>query len=264
MRWPEIGNPNDEELVKEARDRATPLISQECLKPLVADLAEKQVVMLGEASHGTQEFYEWRRYISQQLIEDHNFRFIAVEGDWPPAWLLNKYMHGEGESDARQVLRAFDRWPTWMWANTEVIKLADWMREYNSELPLDKKVGFYGLDVYSLFESISAILEQLGSISPFLAKRAKIQYGCFDPFFRDERAYARSLLEFPPGCEAEVSSVLRDLLQQRMNGAISPVSGDALFDVQQNARIVANAEQYYRTMVHGREDSWNEIGRAHV
>jgi erythromycin esterase len=207
--------------------------------------------MLGEASHGTQEFYEWRRIISRELIEKHGFRFIAVEGDWPPCWQLNEFAQGRaGELTA--VFQHFSRWPTWMWANTEIIHLARWLRTFNQGR--NPQAGFYGLDVYSLFESIDAVLSQFDRVQPFLAKRLRERYECFEPFQRNEKAYARSLLQYPEGCEQEALDNLKDLLEARLSGS---QANEALFDARQNARIVANAERYYRAMIHGTEDSWN-------
>jgi erythromycin esterase-like protein len=258
VRLREAGNPADAELVEQVALLAKPLASPFDLDPLIGQVAEKKVVLLGEASHGTHEFYEWRHEISRKLIENHGFRFIAVEGDWPPSWQLNNFVHGQGAGSVWQALSRFDRWPTWMWANAEVAKLASWMRQQNDGLSSQEKCGFYGLDVYSLFESVDAAVTGLGPVSPFLARRIKARYACFDPFRRDEKSYARSLLQFPEGCQDQVARNLSDLLQLRLSGpaGTSPF-GDAFFDAEQNARIVANAESYYRTMVHGNEDSWN-------
>lgn len=258
MRLREAGNPADELLVKQLAGLARPVDSPFALDSLVDQFAEKKVVMLGESSHGTHEFYTWRHEISRRLIENHGFRFIAVEGDWPPSWQLNRFVHGEGSGSVWQSLSRFDRWPTWMWANTEIAELATWMRERNQGLSPEEKCGFYGLDVYSLFESIDAAITELSRLDPFLSRRIKARYACFDTFRRDEKRYARSLLRFPEGCQDQVIRNLRELLERRLAGpaGTSPF-GDAYFDAEQNARIAANAENYYRTMVHGNEDSWN-------
>ncbi len=250
---------NLERAVKSASERARPLRALADLRPPIDEISAARVVMLGESSHGTQEFYEWRRLISQELIAHHGYNAIVVEGDWPPCWQLNSYVHGEGPPDARRALRAFSRWPTWMWANTEVIKLADWMRGHNEKLEASERAGFYGLDVYSLFESVSAILEQLEKVNPFLARKARARYECFDRFEGDEMAYARHLLEFPAGCEQQALLSLQELLAARLydSDARTPPFRDRLFNAEQNARIVANAERYFRAMMHGSEDSWN-------
>jgi erythromycin esterase-like protein len=145
-----------------------------------------------------------------------------------------------------------------MWANTETAELAAWMRAHNDGLSSQEKCGFYGLDVYSLFESVDSAITELSLIDPFLSRRLRARYACFDTFRRDEKKYARSLLHFPAGCQDQVTRNLQELLERRLSGPVgtSPY-GDAFFDAEQNARIVANAENYYRTMVHGNEDSWN-------
>lgn len=224
-----------------------PIKSEDDLGLLVQSLKDKRVVMLGEASHGTEEFYHLRCEISKRLIKDHGFRFIAVEGDWPDAYRLNKYIQtGEGGS-AEKVLMHNHRWPTWMWANNEIAKLAEWMK--------DNKAGFYGLDLYSLFQSIDEVVNYLDKNDPALAREVSRRYACFDPFASDEISYARSLIKYPPGCENEVLQNLQKLLTYRLK--IWAQDGDELFSSQQNARIVANAEAYYRAMLLADGSSWN-------
>ncbi len=247
---------NASRLVKTIRERALPFREASDLDPLISRVKNSKVVMLGEATHGTHEFYDWRRMISQELIAHHGFDFIAVEGDWPPCQTLNEYVaHVSPYKTARQALSAFHRWPTWMWANAETADLAEWLRQYNAAVDENKRAAFHGLDVYSLFESIEVTLDLLSKINPFLARRARKLYGCFDRFHQDERKYARSLVQMPEGCETEVAQVLSDLLNFRLDGLKDREA--ALFDARQNARIVRNAENYYRTMVLGTEDSWN-------
>lgn len=244
-----------DDLVSEALPRARAFDSAENLGPLIERIASRRIVMLGEASHGTHEFYDWRARITQELVENHGFKIIAVEGDWPPCEHLNCFIRtGEGGS-ARAALEHFHRWPTWMWANQEILELAEHLRRYNATVPAAERVGFHGLDVYSLFESIDSVLEKLERINPLLARRARSRYSCFGQFHRDERRYARSLVDYPEGCEAQVIQTLQDLLRFRIDGTQD--RQELLFDAQQNARIVRNAEDYYRTMVLGTEDSWN-------
>lgn len=241
-------------LVKTIRGKAQPFQHASDLGPLISRIKDSKVVMLGEATHGTHEFYDWRRIISQELIANHGFNFIAVEGDWPPCQSLNEYIsHGSPQGTAREALTAFQRWPTWMWANAEVAELAEWLRHHNASA--NEKVGFHGLDVYSLFESMEVVLERLHDLNPFLARRARTLYSCFERFNEDERRYARSLIQMPEGCEGEVAQVLSELLSFRLDGLSDREA--ALFDARQNARIVKNAEDYYRTMMLGTEDSWN-------
>jgi erythromycin esterase-like protein len=248
----------------------------------IADLADvmnkvkrAKVVMLGEASHGTHEYYRWRHFLSQELVEKHGFNFIAVEGDWPPSQRVNRFINLEedetGDRDhrgvnlkgpalrrrVREILRSFKRWPTWMWANLEVEQLVEWMRTWNSKLDqAEKRVGFYGLDVYSLFESIEEALTQLEQIDPKLAMKARLRYQCFDPYMDDEQEYARSLLYYPEGCREGVIKTLQELLQKRLD-SIPPGKHGAFFDAVQNARIVKNAESYYRAMIQADDKSWN-------
>lgn len=236
-----------DEIVK----RSHALSSKEDLKPLIDKIKDKKVVMLGEASHGTSEYYQWRKEISLDLIQNHGFDFIAVEGDWPACQEVNRYVQLQEDGEASQFLQSFSRWPTWMWANTDVAELIEGFREINSQL--DKKAGFYGLDVYSLFDSIDMVLVKLRAIDPELAKKAAALYECFEPFRHDEKEYARSLFRFPEGCEEEAAKVLQSLLDQKL----SSTSNDDFFDSLQNARIVQNAEKYYRAMISADDDSWN-------
>jgi erythromycin esterase-like protein len=245
---------NHQELIQTIQQRAVPLQQRLDLRALIDHIGQARIVMLGESSHGTQEFYEWRRLISQWLIAKHGFRFIAVEGDWPPCWEVDQYIHSNSKENAREILERFDRWPTWMWSNTEVIRLVEWLRTHNSITLDQEKVGFFGLDVYSLFESIDATLKQLETINPFLARKARNRYSCFDPYHRNEKAYAKSLMEFPEGCEKKVLENLQELLQIRLNGLQQE---EMLLNIVQNARVVLGAEHYYRAMIHGTEDSWN-------
>lgn len=214
---------------------------------LVQSIKDKRVVMLGESSHGTEEFYQLRSQISKRLIKDHGFKFIAVEGDWPDADRLNKYIQTGKGGSAKSVLQHNHRWPTWMWANEEIVNLAEWMR--------NNKAGFYGLDVYSLFESIDEVVNYLKRSEPLLAQEIGRRYACFDPFEGDEISYARSLIKYPPGCENEVIQNLQKLLDLQLKN--EEQDGDELFSSQQNARIVANAEAYYRAMLGADASSWN-------
>src|SRR5881227_3755052 len=147
-------------LIDEVRDAALPLRHAADLDPLLDRIGDARCVLLGEASHGTHEYYTWRAALSRRLIEEKGFSFLAVEGDWPDCYRVNRYVkgHDEAGTDADEVLRAFDRWPTWMWANEEIVDLAEWLRHHNDGLPEQRKVGFYGLDVYSLWDSMYAVL----------------------------------------------------------------------------------------------------------
>lgn len=214
---------------------------------LIDSIKNKRVVMLGEASHGTKEYYRLRRIITQRLIRDHAFSFVAIEGDWPDADRLNKYIKTGAGVNARQVLKQNKRWPTWMWANDEIVKLAEWMR--------NEGAGFYGLDMYSLFESISEVVGYMRKNSPRLALEVERRYSCFEPFGGNEIAYARSLVKFPKGCEQEVIANLRQMLELRVQDVEK--NGEALFSAIQNAYIISSAETYYRSMFAASENGWN-------
>ncbi|HKW12520.1 MAG TPA: erythromycin esterase family protein [Gemmatimonadaceae bacterium] len=246
-------------LAAELRRRARPLRQPADLAPLVERIGDARYVLLGEASHGTSEYYTWRTELSKRLIREKGFSFIAVEGDWPDCYRVNRFVKSypdSGES-AREVLHAFERWPTWMWANEEIIDLVEWMRQYNERRRLvdDRKVGFYGLDVYSLWDSMRAVVEYLERIDPRLATGAKHAYRCFEPFGEDEQEYARATYLVPTSCEDEAVSVLRTL-RGRAPEYIQD-GREAYFNAEQNAFVAQNAELYYRTMVRGGSQSWN-------
>lgn len=235
-------------LQKAIEDLMVPLHTEDDFDKLIHFIKDKRVVMLGEASHGTEEFYSYRRKISQRLIEDYGFKFIAVEGDWPDAYRVNRYVrYGEGRS-AKDVLLQNKRWPTWMWANEQVVKLAEWLR--------GRDVGFYGLDVYSLFDSIYAVIDFLETHYPEIANEAAKRYSCFEPYEGDEISYAKALLLDPEGCEKEVLLNLQEILKLRLED-VKKKDGEELFSAQQNAWIIANAETYYRAMIKADDNSWN-------
>jgi erythromycin esterase-like protein len=233
------------------------LTSPRDLDPLLDLIGDARYVLLGEATHGTSEFYTWRAEISKRLIREKGFSFIAVEGDWPDCSRLNRYVKGHRDAgdNAVDVLHAFARWPTWMWANREVAELAEWLRGHNHRLSDALKVGFFGLDVYSLWESMAAVIEYLDRSDPDAAATARRAYGCFEPYYEDAQAYARATALVPTSCEHETVAMLRALRSQppqhRDDGR------DSFFDAEQNAIIAQNAERYYRTMIRGGSASWN-------
>lgn len=238
-----------DEIIKKAK----PFSNPEDLGPIIDLIAHKKVVMLGEASHGTKEFYDLRTAISKELILNHGFKFIAVEGDWPPCQKVNHYIHNKETESVYEILSHFSRWPTWMWANHEIVELLRWLKfyNYNNQSP----VSFHGLDVYSLYESMDQVVRQLKKIDPELSERATYYYSCFDSYRHDEKAYARSLFKIPDGCKQSVLNVLNETLEAKLQ--ITMEHQEALFDATQNARIACHAEKYYRAMVFGEEDSWN-------
>ncbi len=222
---------------------------------LMEDIGERPVVMLGEASHGTHEFYTWRTAISKRLIKERGFNFIAVEGDWPDCYKINRYVKGykDAGNNIKTVLMNFDRWPTWMWANWEVAALAEWLREYNMHLPADKKVGFYGLDVYSLWDSMREMVNYLEKEDPLTAQTVKKAIQCFEPYEDREHLYARSALtEY--SCRDKVLALLKEV---RLKAQFLDGDREAGFNTEQNALIAVNAEKYYRAMMSFDNESWN-------
>jgi erythromycin esterase-like protein len=225
------------------------------LDPLLKDIGDKRIVMLGEASHGTHEYYTWRTAISKRLIREKGFKFIAVEGDWPDCYRINRYVKGyrDAGTDINDILKTFDRWPTWMWANWEVAALAEWLKEYNTGLPLDEKVGFYGLDVYSLWDSMNVIMHYLEKEDMQTAQSVKKAISCFEPFNEDEHSYARYSLT-DHNCRDEVLAMLKEI---RLKAQSPDGDREAGFNTEQNALIAVNAEKYYRQMIGFSNDSWN-------
>ncbi|RQP14108.1 MAG: erythromycin esterase family protein [Chryseobacterium sp.] len=226
------------------------------LDRLIEAMADKKVVMLGEASHGTHEYYTWRTEISKRLIEEHGFRFIAVEGDWPDCYKLNRFVKAYPDSPAeiREVLETFDRWPTWMWANWEVAAPGSWLREHNDGHDDDKKVGFYGLDVYSLWDSMEAMMDYLEKEDPEVLKYVQQAWRCFDPFGQDEQQYARHTL-YNNRCRDEVVNLLKQVRERiHSDGDDDP---EAALNTEQNAVIAVNAKEYYTAMTRFDNESWN-------
>jgi erythromycin esterase len=224
---------------------------------LVREIGDARYVLLGEASHGTHEYYTLRAQLSKRLIEEKGFSFIAVEGDWPDCYRLNRYVKGypDAGNSAYEVLHAFNRWPTWMWANWEVVALAEWLRQFNVGHPRENKVGFYGLDVYSLWESLAAIIAYLDQKDPAAKHTAMEALACFEPYSDGEgRAYAHATLMVPEICEDEVVGLLTMI---RKNMASYNTDREAVMSAEQNAQVIVNAERYYRAMVRGGNKSWN-------
>ena len=246
-------------LATELRRRTQPLHDASDLDPLIDRIGDARYVLLGEASHGTSEYYTWRAELSKRLIREKGFSFVAVEGDWPDCYRVNRYAKNYPSSGAtaREVLHAFERWPTWMWANEEIVDLVEWLRRYNDQRRLseDRRVGFYGLDVYSLWDSMRAVVDYLEHIDPQLAANAKRAYRCFEPYGEDEQEYARATYLVPTSCEDEAVSVLRTLRSRAPEYAQD--GREAFFNAEQNAFVAKNAELYYRTMVRAGSASWN-------
>ena len=229
--------------------------------PLLNLVGNARLALLGEASHGTHDFYHERIEITKRLIAERHFTAIAVEADWPDAYRVNRYVRWEGEDhDADTALSGFRRFPTWMWRNAPVLDFVEWLRIYNADLSPAERVGFYGIDLYSLFTSIDAVLEYLEKVDPAAARRARYRYGCFEHFGEDSQAYGYAAsFDLGQSCENEVVHQLVELQRRaseyaQRDGHLGP---DEFFAAEQNARLIRNAEQYYRSMFRGRVSSWN-------
>jgi erythromycin esterase-like protein len=254
----------------------TKLDNSKDLDILLDRIDDSQIVLLGEASHGTSEFYRRRTEITKRLIKEKGFSFIALEGDWPDCYKVNRYIKGfpDSENNAYDVLYSFNRWPTWMWANKEMIELVEWLKLYNnkqkqqlqeenvinSSISNKKIVGFYGLDLYSLWESMEAIIQYLKKIDPTAIKNAIEAYNCFEPYGKDVENYARVTAFVPENCEDEVIEMLSSV-RNKMNVYSKKDHGnrgeEEYFNAEQNAITAKNAELYYRTMIAGDIQSWN-------
>ncbi|HEX7772042.1 MAG TPA: erythromycin esterase family protein [Pyrinomonadaceae bacterium] len=230
--------------------------------PVLSLLGNASLCLLGEATHGTYEFYRERAEITKRLIKEKGFTAVAIEADWPDAFRVNRYVRGlSDDRDANEALGGFKRFPTWMWRNTVIVDFVEWLREYNASLPLTApKAGFYGLDLYSLYTSIEAVLGYLSKIDPEAAKRARYRYSCFEHFSEDTQAYGYATsFGLASSCEREVIQQLIELRRRAADYASRDgrVARDEYFFAEQNARLVRNAEKYYRTMFRGRVESWN-------
>ena len=229
--------------------------------PLLELIGDARFVLLGEASHGTHEFYRTRAEITKRLITEKGFAAVAVEADWPDAYRINRFVRGASDDgEAVDALGDFERFPAWMWRNADVLDFVGWLREYNDDASNADKVGFYGLDLYSLHGSIDAVLRYLDKVDPEAARRARYRYSCFEHFGEDTQAYGYAAsVGIADSCENEVVTQLIEL-QRRAADLAQPdgrVATDEFFFAEQNARLVKNAEQYYRSMFHGRVSSWN-------
>ena len=252
----------DRALSHALRDAAYPLVgAPQDFDPLLALVGQARFVLIGEASHGTHEFYRIRAEITKRLIGERGFAAVAVEADWPDAFRVNRFVRGRGgDADASEALAGFRRFPQWMWRNADVLDFVGWLRAHNDALPESQRVGFYGLDLYSLHASMQAVLGYLDVVDPAAAGRARQRYACFDHFGGDPQAYGYAAsLGLAPSCETAVVDQLIELRRSaaeyaRRDGRVAP---DDLFFAEQNARLVRNAERYYRAMFGSRTGSWN-------
>ena len=255
----------DERLVEDVLEgELIPLHSGEMsdYDPLLDFIGDRRFVLIGEASHGTHEFYRERAQITKRLIIEKGFSAVAVEADFPDAYRLNRFVRGEGnDAEAIDALGGFKRFPSWMWRNADVLDFIGWLRAHNDDLADPAaKVGFYGLDLYSLHTSIEEVLKYLEKIDPEGAERARERYSCFDHFGEDTQAYGYVAgLGISDSCEKEVVSQLVELNRRAVELASRDgrVARDDFFFAEQNARLVKNAERYYRTMYRSDVSSWN-------
>lgn len=239
---------------------------------VVEQIGDASIALLGEATHGTGEFYRIRAELSKRLISEKGFDAIAVEADWPDALRVSRYVqdskpyHANWHDAPRdmmpeQALGNFERFPQWMWRNTEIVDLIDWLRLHNQRIKdLESKIGFYGLDLYSLRSSMNAVIKYLSHVDPEAAKRARMRYACFDQLAEDPQRYGyAAVFGMKKDCEDEVVRQLIELSskEQKQIAEATPTGFDELFYAQQNARVAQNAEAYYRSMFTGHDESWN-------
>lgn len=236
---------------------ALPFNTSEDLTPLLEAIGDAKIVLLGEASHGTSEFYKVRAELSKRLIVEKGFTLIAVEGDWPSTQRVNRFIKGyDTEENKQKVLNAFERWPTWMWANEEISELVKWLEKHNKQVEDKRKIGFYGVDVYSLWESLDEVVSYLRKTNPegtdmAFAKKA---ISCFEPFNRHPETYAFSSIHISDACVDEVAKLVSSI---RKNEKQYENGQEADLNLKINALVAHNAEEYYRAMVRSDELSWN-------
>jgi erythromycin esterase-like protein len=252
---------NDSDVLHAVRQSAYRLTGESTdFDPLLKRIGEARFVLIGEASHGTHEFYRLRAQITKRLIAEKGFHAVAVEADWPDAYRINQFVRSENEDqDTVEALVGFQRFPAWMWRNADVLDFVGWLRNYNERHPL-KRAGFYGLDLYSLHASIRAVLDFLDKVDPEAARRARYRYACFEHFGEDTQAYGYAAnFGLVKSCEDEAVSQWVEMRRRaaelsRRDGRAFP---DEFFFAEQNARLVKNAEEYYRSMFCERISSWN-------
>ena len=245
-------------LTEVIQDHSRPFKTEDDFTALIDTIGEAKIVLLGEASHGTSEFYSVRAEITRRLIEEKGFSIIAVEGDWPSFRQVNRYIKGYEDvyMNTHDALISFNRWPTWMWANEEIVDLVDWLKTYNSPLAGSQTVGFYGIDIYSLWESMEEAFHYLTETDPSGAdfQLAKKVVDCFEPFNHLPEHYAMATAHFPNTCTAEVESLLSSI---RTNEHLYPSEFEQRLNLKMNALITSNAEEYYRISAKSGARSWN-------
>jgi protein-L-isoaspartate(D-aspartate) O-methyltransferase len=253
------GRPRDPAAAAVIRECAQPLHNPEegDLGSLVERIGNARAVLIGESSHGTSEFYRLRAAVTRRLVAEHGFRIVAIEGDWPDAARVHHWVWGDAEPRA---WTPFSRFPTWMWRNRETEAFVEWLREWNEGRPPEGRAGFYGLDLYSLFRSMDAVVEYLDGVDPDAAAVARERYGCLTPWQHDPASYGRAAVTGGYRlCEEEAVAMLRDLLERELEYAER--DGHRFLDASRNARLVEQAERYYRIMYRGGHEAWNHRDR---
>ncbi len=252
----------NENISRAVREDAKPLAgAKDDYDELMEFIGDKRFVLLGEASHGTHEFYRERARITERLIEEKDFTAVAVEADWPDAYRVNQFVRGAGaDEDGARALQGFKRFPSWMWRNRDVVEFVERLRSHNESLSVASRVGFYGIDLYSLHASIESVLGYLDRVDPEAAKRARYRYSCFEHHGEDPQAYGYAAsFDLAQSCEDEALNQLVELQRRAAEYANRDghVAAEDYFYAEQNARLVKNAEEYYRSMFRGRVSSWN-------
>lgn len=254
---------NDELIIEAINKAAIPFESVDAnMEQIIKLVGDKRIVLIGDGSHGTHEFYELRAKITQRLIEEKGFNAVAIEGDWPDAYKVHRYLHGASDVlSASDALGGFKRFPAWMWRNTEVASFINWARKHNDGIELEeRKIGFYGLDLYSLHASMDAVIEYLDKVDPKASQDARARYSCFEPSARNPEAYGYSAaINLESSCEEEAKEQLMELQRKAFEYVKKDtITGkDEYFYAEQNARLVRDSEAYYRSLFIGDQSSWN-------
>jgi erythromycin esterase-like protein len=232
-----------------------PLRNEQDLDVLIREIGDAKIVLLGEASHGTSEYYTWRTALSKRLIQEKGFNFIAVEGEWADSYKVNRFIKGpkKDNADVVKFLEIYDRWPTWMWGNHEVASLITWLNQYNQQKPDQSKIGFFGLDVYCLWESMTELMPYIKGKDASLVSAAKKVHDCFQPYSSDPQDYATAIANTDVSCRAETNKLYQTV--RKLTGGNYKTEEDLV--MEQNASVALNGERYYRAMISSSSESWN-------
>ncbi len=246
-----------DELVDQLRQIASPLETVEDLDSLMERIGDARLALLGEASHGTSEYYTWRTEISKRLIEEKDFSFIAVEGDWAACERVNRYVRGESDAgdNAREVLMTFDRWGNWMWANEEIVELVEWLREHNADLPKAERVGFHGIDVYGFADSLAKAPRYASALDEAIGEVVASRFDCLVPFANDPQQYVRTVAMEQRTCEDDVAAAIAALRENAER--LREIDADMYLAAKQNSMVVKYAERHFRAMLQQGPQSWN-------